>query len=230
MGVQEYKLVDPLGLWDVTVVVSTDKKGKKSYRIFATQSDDDDDGGSLAHQLGLIGSDATAFAANVNSILGSTASGAVRLSESSDKTVKDVYNKVKGGLNEQAKWESGNADKIANNEQAGPTHTNCAKSAAEIGKIMELTRPMHPANFDPELEQRANFSFNPRVGDVMRFANPNSVAAHFGNLIFRNTDGTPLVFSKSGTKGPFEITNPTDLRQNNGYPYVSGYYRAKTEK
>ncbi len=93
---------------------------------------------------------------------------------------------------------------------------------------------------DPMLDTEARnvAESDARVGDMVRYANDRNIATHFANFIFRRDDGTPLAFSKSGEKGPYEIKNAheryPDGLENSLYGTVrgrgkdpSGYYRGR---
>jgi hypothetical protein len=88
---------------------------------------------------------------------------------------------------------------------------------------------------DPMLgaQARAVAADQARVADMIRYAQSDNVATHFANFIFRNVDGTPIVFSKSGEMGPYQIL-PAAALQTPLYGTIrginsgdSGYYRQR---
>jgi hypothetical protein len=89
---------------------------------------------------------------------------------------------------------------------------------------------------DPLLDEEAKpvAAGDAQVGDIIRYGKgKDNVAAHFDNFIFRNDDGTPVAFSKSGTTGRFQVVEPSRLQ---GATYGTirgksdtdgGYYRRR---
>jgi hypothetical protein len=89
---------------------------------------------------------------------------------------------------------------------------------------------------DPLLDTEARpvSAADAHVGDIIRYGNgKDNVAAHFDNFIFRNDDGTPVAFSKSGVTGRFEVIGAPQLQGGNYGPIrgrnngESGYYRRR---
>lgn len=62
-----------------------------------------------------------------------------------------------------------------------------------------------------------------RIGDAVRYADSKNVPKHFTTFIFRNDDGVPQVFSRSGQGGPFQTGTATRFtgNQGNGVDYGS---------
>ncbi len=235
-----YLYTDPLGLWELTYEERTkDKKNKdgtitKVYDrtiVTAVKTNKDDNGASLAKQLGLTGKDATKFAEKVGG------GDNIRLSEQGGD-VGRVFGAVESGLTNQKKWENDNKDKLAEKAadgQYGPTHSDCSRTACQIGLGRFLGLQVGTNVLDPLLdtETRNVTESDAQVGDIIRYAKENNVATHFANFIFRNDDGTPVAFSKSGEKGRYEtrtasslqVPNYGTIRGRNDDP--SGYYRRR---
>lgn len=235
--------VDPLGLWAIETETlykknrdGSDKLDRDGNRIIdrvvarAVKTKDDDDGASLASQLGLTGRDAARLAERVGS------GNNVRLSELGG-LVGSVFGEVESGLTAQAKWgarNSGNLAALAAQGKYGPGDNDCSGTSCRIGLGDNV--PLIGTNIlDPRLdtEARAIGERDARVGDIIRYAKSNNVATHFANFIFRNDDGTPVAFSKSGVTGPYHIAKVAELQtalygtvrgRNSG---DSGYYRRR---
>ncbi|MBX3290031.1 MAG: hypothetical protein KF855_11875 [Acidobacteria bacterium] len=63
-----------------------------------------------------------------------------------------------------------------------------------------------------------------KLRDVIRYAtDEGKTPQHFTNFIFRTDEGTPMVFSKSGTEGRYEIGTAADF-ETTTYGKISGYY------
>jgi hypothetical protein len=87
-------------------------------------------------------------------------------------------------------------------------NNDCSGTTCRIGLGDNV--PLIGTNvLDPRLdtEARTVAESDARIGDMIRYAKENNVATHFANFIFRNDDGTPVAFSKSGTTGPCQIRN-----------------------
>lgn len=232
--------VDPLGLWEIyTQDLYKDKENKdgtvtKVYDrtvIYARKTKDDDDGASLAKQLGLAGKEAAKFSQKIGS------GDNIRLAEQGG-IVGRVFQAVEGGLTDQAKWEAKNSGKLdarAAKGEYGPSHSDCSRTACQIGLGQFIGLQVGTNVLDPLLDTsaRAVAEGDAQVGDIIRYAKENNVATHFANHIFRNDDGTPLAFSKSGTTGPYEVRPAASLQVPN-YGTIrgrnsgdSGYYRRR---
>jgi RHS repeat-associated protein len=233
--------VDPLGLWELYYMdVYKTKKNKDGTetrvfdrrQVYARKSKDGDDGASLAKQLGLKGKDADNFAAKI-------ADGDnIRLADQGGD-VGRVFGRVEEGLTQQAKWEAKNAgklDELAQKGVYGPDFADCSRTAYEIGLGGFGLLQVGTNYLDPLLDTEARpvSAADALVGDIIRYGNgKDNVAAHFDNFIFRNDDGTPVAFSKSGVTGRFEIIGAAQLQGGN-YGTIrgrntgdSGYYRRR---
>ena len=230
---------DPLGLWELQAVEQTKKKKNKDGTetevydrtvVIAVKTKDNDDGASLANQLGLTGKDAAKFAEKIGS------GENIQLSEQGGD-VGYVFGEVEQGLTDQKKWEIKNADKLdklAAKNQFGPNNNDCSGTSCRVG--LRDNVPLIGTNIlDPRLDTEASAvdESNARVGDIVRYADENNVAKHFSNFIFRRDDGVPEVFSKSGTTGRYERRSASSLEGGN-YGTIrgrkseqSGYYRRK---
>lgn len=232
--------VDPLGLWELYAEdLYKTKKNKDGTEtrvfdrrvVYARKTKDSDDGASLASQLGLKGKDAAKFADKIGD------GNNIRLADQGGD-VGRVFRGVEEGLTEQAKWEtnnSGKLDALAAKGEFGPSHSDCSRTACQIGLGQFLGLQVGTNILDPLLDTdaRAVSASNALVGDIIRYAKADNVATHFANFIFRNDDGTPVAFSKSGTTGPYEIRTAAQLQYPN-YGTIrgrnsgdSGYYRRR---
>ena len=235
-----YLYTDPLGLWEIYYEDRyKDKKNKDGTitkvfdrrEVFARKTKDGDDGASLAKQLGLNGKDATKFAEKIGGGDG------IQLSKQGGD-VGRVFNAVEDGLTDQVKFETKNKDKLAAlsaKGQDGNTHSDCSRTACQIGLGQFLGLQVGTNILDPLLGTDAKnvAESDAQVGDIIRYAKQDNVATHFANFIFRNDDGTPIAFSKSGEKGRYEVRSAASLQFPN-YGTIrgrekdpSGYYRRK---
>jgi hypothetical protein len=73
-----------------------------------------------------------------------------------------------------------------------------------------------------------------KIGDIVRFSQGGG-AKHFANFIFFDNKGAPVVFSKSGTVGPYEVGTAKEIGDKwqygkvqplNGTNDKTGYYRS----
>ncbi|HMO82385.1 MAG TPA: RHS repeat-associated core domain-containing protein [Pyrinomonadaceae bacterium] len=241
------KFSDPLGLWEIEYEViykknkdGTDRLDKKGRQIVdyvivtARKSKEGDNAASLAKQLGLTGKDAERFISKVGD------GDNIRLSGTGG-LVGRVFGAVEDGLarQEQFKIENPNAP-----DTQGPTGDDCSETACRVGYPGALPPNMPGVEFDVQsadalIQQRGSRSIQEgelRVGDIVRWAKDKS-PTHFANFIFRNDNGEPTVFSKSGAKGPFEIrpiNGPGSITTRYGSVYGTvqgigkkdtGYYR-----
>jgi RHS repeat-associated protein len=216
------KFLDPNGLWELVFDDTTDKKGKHHVTVTAKQSQKGDDGASLAKQLGLKGKAAEKFAEKIGS------SDNVQLSKQGG-TVGSVFGAVERGLSEQLNYSGKNG---------GPEHSDCSRTAAEIGFGQNFMGTMGTNVLDVLLGQQAKSESpaNAMVGDIVRYADLQNIAKHFTTFIFADDSGTPIVFSKSGQTGPYQY-GPAERFEGQRAPDVnygtiqgvnkgdSGYYR-----
>jgi RHS repeat-associated protein len=216
--------VDPLGLWEIYAEDLYKWKKKKDGTeervfdkrvVYARKTEKDDDGASLAKQLGMTGKDATKFAEKIGS------GDNVRLADQGG-LVGNVFGAVESRLTEQAKFELKNPGTVG-----GPYGADCSLTAAQIG-LGYMGTVMGPNNLDPMLSSEASMvsANSSLVGDIIRYAKSDNVATHFANFIFRNDDGTPVAFSKNGNQGPFSV-QPAQSLQNQTYGNITGYYRKR---
>ncbi|MFV0387902.1 MAG: RHS repeat-associated core domain-containing protein [Pyrinomonadaceae bacterium] len=206
---------DPLGLWEIEAraVCKTNKDGTcKTYKngkekidkviVTAIKSQDGDDAAKLAEQLGLTGKDAEKFAEKIGD------SDSIRLSEQGG-LVGRVFDAVEDGLALQSNWENKNFDKLdelAAKKEFGPANNDCSGTSCSIG-LSKYIPKIGTNILDPMLDTEAKnvAESDAQVGDIIRYAKADNIATHFANFIFRNDDGTPVAFSKSGVKGRYEI-------------------------
>jgi hypothetical protein len=132
--------VDPLGLWALTYEdvykknkdgsFKLDKNGNQILdhrNVIATKTQKDDNGASLAKQLGLTGKDAKNFAAKIGD------GNNIRLADQGGE-VSRVFGRVEEGLTAQAKWEAKNAgklDELRKKDVYGPDYADCSRTAYE---------------------------------------------------------------------------------------------------
>jgi RHS repeat-associated protein len=232
--------VDPLGLWVLhkkvvnKIIKHEDGSTEEVYdhtEVYATKSKDGDDGASLAKQLGLKGKDAVKFAEKIGG------GDNVRLSDQGGD-VGRVFGRVEKGLTEQKKWEGKHKDELktlAKNNITGPGPVDCSLNSAQIGLRIPPVLQLGTDVLDPMLdtEAKAVAEGDAQIADIIRYANADNIATHFANFIFRKDDGTPMVFSKSGEHGPYEMAKAVEL-QGATYGTIrgrnkgdSGYYRKK---
>jgi len=232
---------DPLGLWAIDVGLIFELKFRlvdkddKSYlqlyetkkiigvEVIAYRTKDTDNGATLADQLGLTGTQAAEFAAEVGDASSFRLSGAV------DQLVSSVYTQVERGLLAQANYRG---------TESGPEGINCGGIACQIG-LRDKTSPsfVDPPDADVILDNKFEKLENEselKVGDVIRYATKKGkIPQHFANFIFRSDDGVPIVFSKSGTNGPYQIRSASSLqgvqpgKARADYGQISGYFRLK---
>jgi hypothetical protein len=196
--------------------------------LYARKTKDNDDGASLAKQLGLEGKDAAKFAAKIGN------ADNVRLAEQGGD-VGRVFIKVESGLTEQTKWEARNPG-----QSGGPSHSDCSRAASSIafpqatsGLLQIGTSGADTLISAEGAKSVAESSL--KVGDLVRWADAKNRAQHFANFIFRDDSGKPIVFSKSGERGPYERATTSDPRwAAYGYGTIkginsgdTGYYRPR---
>lgn len=223
--------VDPLGLWalesqtiykkDRNGNLELDKRGRprvERVEMKAVKTSDKDTGASLAKQLGLTGSDAEAFAKRVGEGDG------VRLSEQGGE-VGRVYGLVEQGLKNQANFDIEHPDRAGE----GTGSADCSETAtrmafpSRINRIQVFAVEIADAMIREAGATRSVAEGGLRVGDIVRWADARNNPKHFANFIFRNDDGTPVVFSKSGHRGPYEVATTTDERWSRyGYGNIRG--------
>lgn len=118
----------------------------------------------------------------------------------------------------------------------GPGDNDCSGTSCRVGLGDNV--PLIGTNIlDARLETEARNipESEAQIGDIIRYARENNVATHFAIFIFRNDDGTPVAFSKSGTTGPYEVRPAASLQSPiTDYGTIrgitsgqSGYYRRR---
>jgi hypothetical protein len=117
---------------------------------------------------------------------------------------------------QESEWMKGN----------GNPPGDCALTTAQISFGI-MAAVMGPNNFDPvldsytHLKESASFKF----GDAFRYGYPNEqYGGHYTSLIFRNMDGTPVVFSKNGDSGAYTC-GPAANYENLAYGKITGRFR-----
>jgi hypothetical protein len=147
-----------------------------------------------------------------------------------------VYKLVESGFTEQAKWEAKNPGK-----DGGPSHSDCSRVASGIAfpqasvGILRVGVEGADALISAELGAVSVNEGQLRVGDLVRWADAKNNPQHFANFIIRDDSGKPIVFSKSGQRGPYEKATTSDPRwASYGYgtirgikPNDTGYYRPR---
>lgn len=131
---------DPSGLWELyaqdiyKTKTNADGSVTQVYDrtvMMARRTQADDDGATLAAQLGLKGKEAQTFAGKIGD------SGDVPLSDTLlPDSVSDVFREVDRGLTEQKKWEdkhAGELDKLAAKKKYGPEDNDCSGTSCKIG-------------------------------------------------------------------------------------------------
>jgi len=229
--------VDPLGLWalQAETVYKTDKDGnqlhdKKGHLIVdhvnvtAVRTSKDDTAASLATQLGLTGKGADSFSQRVGG------GDNVRLSQQGGD-VGRVFGAVEQGLKEQAKFEIEHPDRA----NQGPTSADCSETACRIAfpqqmfatlifSVQQADATLSAAGASSSVQAGAL-----RLGDVVRWADAQNHPMHFASFIFRNDEGVPVVFSKSGARGPYETPTTTEIgTKYPGYGTIRGINSAET--
>jgi RHS repeat-associated protein len=226
--------VDPLGLWALQsqTIYRTDENGnavldKKGRRIVdhvvvtAVRTSDKDTAASLAEQLGLTGKNAEDFAQRVGD------GNNIRLSEQGGEVTR-VFTIMEQDLKQQAKFEIEHPDR----PNQGPDSADCSETACRIAFPEQMfgtltfsvqgADALISANGQTTSVQEDNLS----LGDIVRWADTKNNPKHFATFIFRNDDGVPVVFSKSGARGPYEIGTTNEI--GSGYGTIRGIQSGQT--
>jgi RHS repeat-associated protein len=133
-----YLYTDPLGLWEIYYEDRYKEKKNKDgtvtkvfdrREVFVRKSQKDDNGASLAKQLGLTGKEATKFAEKIGD------GNNIQLSKLGGD-VGRVFNTVEDGLTAQKKFEDKNPDKAAAGR--GPKDADCSETACRIAYPQQL--------------------------------------------------------------------------------------------
>jgi len=141
-----------------------------------------------------------------------------------------VFSAVESGFTEQNKWETRNPGRFG-----GPTHSDCSRVATRIafpretfGRLQVGVRGADDL-ISSEGATKSVAENALRIGDIVRWADNNNTPKHFANFIFRDDSGKPLVFSKSGERGPYEAATTSDSRWSAyGYGKIRGINSAQT--
>jgi RHS repeat-associated protein len=211
--------VDPLGLWALQsqTIYRTDANGnevldRRGRRIVervvvtAVRTSDKDTAASLAKQLGLTGRNAEDFAQRVGD------GNNIRLSEQGN-AVGRVFTAVEKGLKEQAKFEIEHPDR----QGQGPDSADCSETACRIAFQQQMfgTQSFSVQEADAMISAQGETTSvqenDLRSGDIVRWADAGNNPKHFATFIFRNDDGVPVVFSKSGKGGPYETATTNEI-------------------
>ena len=238
--------VDPLGLWAVEFrAVYKKKDGKDTteidhYVAVAVKTKDDDDAASLAKQLGLTGKAAEKFAKNFGEKLadGKITADGVQLSKLGGD-VGRIFGVVQDLYTDQKKYEAKRGK-----DGKGPgnaTYADCSTTSCNLADPTAGANGQNWSVFAMDNYIRENgldsvAEGDLRIGDILRYATGEgnkNIPAHFTTFIFMNDNGTPLVFSRSGAGGPFEVGNAKDF-ENARYGRIrgigkdpTGYYRPR---
>jgi hypothetical protein len=133
-------------------------------------------------------------------------------------------------LQEQFKIENPSAP-----DNQGPTGDDCSETACRIAFPGSMPPNGPGVMFDVQsadelIRQNGTRSIQEselKVGDIVRWAK-DKTPTHFANFIFRNDDGEPLVYSKTGAGGPFEIRTINYITQR--YSSIYGTIRGIGKK
>jgi RHS repeat-associated protein len=211
--------VDPLGLWalQIETVYKTDAEGNQlrdkkgrlivdHVNVTAVRTNKNDTGASLAKQLGVTGKAADTLAEKVGG------GDNIRLAQQGGD-VGRIFGAVEGGLKEQEKFEIEHPGA----QSRGPDSADCSETACRIAFPQQmfgtLTFSVQQADATLSAEHATSSVAEGalRLGDVVRWADAKNNPKHFASFIFRNDDGAPVVFSKSGARGPFELPTTSEI-------------------
>ncbi len=204
-----------------------DRRGRRIVErviVTAVRTSDEDTAASLAKQLGLTGKAADKFAQRFGD------GNSIRLSEQGGD-VGRVFRAVEQGLKEQAKFEIEHPDR----QNQGPDSADCSETACRIAfpqqMVGTLTLSVQEADATIGAEGAATSvqESNLRLGDIVRWADARNNPKHFASFIFRNDDGLPVVFSKSGVRGQYETVTTSEIgTKYPGYGTIRGISSGQT--
>ncbi len=232
------KFSDPLGLWEIVYGDPEYKKNKKGeieidrktgkkiidrIPIYVRKTEGrNDNAASLAKQLGLSGKEADKLSKQIGN------SDTVRLSDIKDiGKISRVAEAAEKGIAtfENAVNQGGNA--VSNLKE------NCAGLACRVG-LQNQTRGnnINPPDFDnilanPQEGAGGVSAGDVRTGDIARYAD-GPTPVHFAIVLMKDNSGIPIVFSKQGSGGAYEVTSASTLEGNHGginYGKITGYFR-----
>ena len=239
---------DPFGLWAMVreTIYKRDDKGNfvldengnrivQGVFITFVKSKEGDDGNELARQLGLTGEDAERFAAFVGDATQVPVGEFLRGFARGDN--KDLFNEISGVFIyvEERLRRQAEAERRRGPEAAADNGTaNCAGTADTIagGKNGVL---MGPDQLDEiiKTDYRSYPEGELRIGDVIRYAT-KSGPKHFTSFLFRQDNGQPLVFSKSGDNGQYHVGTARQFegvfavgKRKVDYGQITGYFRRR---
>jgi hypothetical protein len=237
--------VDPLGLWEITTeeIYKTDKKGNRHLdhvNVNVKKSKEGDDAATLVKQLGVDpnSKEGKALAAKIDKQLGGGDS--LQLSKLGGD-VGRIFGAVEQGLTAQGKFLEAHPG-----SQEGPRSADCSKTTCGLAfpdVVNQLEQQgifqVGTAGMDTviglmgqDFRVKSVSESELRVGDFIRYAD-NKGPQHFATFIFRDDNGVPKVFSKSGERGPFEIRTYNGFSSNYGTiqgrpgQRESGFYRPR---
>lgn len=208
--------IDPLGLWSLQTEtiykthadgsLDLDRRGRRQVDhvvVTAVRTSDKDTGASLAKQLGLTGKAAESFAQGVGN------ANNIRLSEKGGE-VGRIFEAVEKGLKEQEKYDI----EHPNQQGQGPDSADCSQTACRIGfpntplvfNVEDADNKIKALGATTSVQES-----NLNLGDIARWADARNKPKHFATFIFRNDDGVPVVFSKSGGRGPYETATTSEI-------------------
>lgn len=236
---------DPLGLWriDWRPIYKRNKDGEvekdengqpivTGYEVIVIKDSKEDTPERLAQQLGLTGNAARDFAANLGT------GTEIRLSTTSDRGIRSLFEKIEERLTEQAEWRREHFKelaKLAAEGKYGPSHSDCSRTVNDIARLGNTNIRVGADALDRIISEVAKSvaSGDAQSRDIVRYAKEDNKATHWANFIFRMNDGKPVVFSKSGEHGAYEIKTTRALQvpmygtvrgKNEG---ETGFYRKK---
>ncbi len=228
---------DPTGLWtyeaDPQYAKNADGTPNREKIIgirFLLVKEKGDNAASLANQLNISEKDA-------QKIINKLGDGNLRLSEAGG-IIGSVFKEVEAGLKVRAQNQLKGLDGDANGWDCSRTTWKIGFGAAEsqlrygtnsLDKHLAATedgRPLNARSLGSQSELK--------VGDIVRYAMGGG-ATHFANFIFFDNNQTPIVFSKSGGDGPYEVGTARRIGEQNDYGSVqplpgtrdkTGFYRS----
>ncbi len=237
---------DPLGLWAVQFkAIYKQKDGKDTaeidhYIAIAVQTKGDKDTpAELARQFGLKeGKETDNFVKDFGEKLakGKITGNNVQLSKL-DGDVGRVFNVIQGLYSDQQAYKPKNSK--SDKGPFNPTYADCSSTSANLNSTRAGANKDNWSVFKMDKFIGDNLTSKSesdlRIGDVVRYATGDgkvNVPAHFTTFIFKNDNGDPQVFSRSGEGGRFEVDSATsDKFVNPTYGTIrgigkdsSGYY------
>jgi RHS repeat-associated protein len=234
--------IDPLGLWEIRweiIMTKPDSKGKTKIdyiRVYVVKTPGkDDNAATLVKQLNI--SPTSKLGQQLQAKIGNSEN--VRLKDLGGN-IGRVYGRVESGMKEQANFNGGKLDPGA---RSGPNHSDCSRVATAIAFPQEavgvLQRGVDQADNlirgagenglggGTGLGAKSVSEGDLTIGDIVRYAKEDNRPQHFATFIFKNTNGDPVVYSKSGEKGPYEIV-PARSENLAGYGDIRGINKGDT--